>query len=196
MSQNQEATHKLIVAWVGNQARVLDLGCGDGQLLEVLARNQKVSGYGVEIDELMVAKCVARGVSVIQADIERGLDFFASDSFDVAILKQTLPEMINPAAALHEMLRVAQRAVVSFDNAGHWCQRLTYLRGRVPKFDARSQARQQRLITLEDFETMCLRQGLEICRRHCLASSRQVLFLPELTTEIAVYELKRSAAKA
>ncbi|MDO8296269.1 MAG: methionine biosynthesis protein MetW [Caulobacter sp.] len=115
-------------------ARVLDVGCGGGELLELLAREKQVDGRGVEISPQGVSACLARGLAVMQGDADRDLDQFPTGAFDYAVLSQTLQATRNPRQVLGELLRIADRAVVSFPNFGHWRVRWSLLRrGRMPE---------------------------------------------------------------
>ncbi len=115
-------------------ARVLDVGCGGGELLELLAREKQADGRGVEISAQGVSACLARGLAVMQGDADRDLDQFPTGAFDYAILSQTLQATRNPRQVLGELLRIADRAVVSFPNFGHWRVRWSLLtRGRMPE---------------------------------------------------------------
>jgi len=128
---------RLIAELVPRGARVLDLGCGDGELLERLRDERGASVRGVEIDLERVGRCIARGLSVIQADLDEGLPAFADGSFDVVVLSQTMQVVRRPRLVLSEMLRVAERGVVSFPNFAHWKNRVHLaLRGRMPVSEA------------------------------------------------------------
>ncbi|MBO9708234.1 MAG: methionine biosynthesis protein MetW [Caulobacter sp.] len=118
-------------------SRVLDVGCGEGALLELLTREKGVDGRGLEIGAAGVAACMARGLSVVQGDADQDLDHFPDRSFDYAILSQTLQATRNPRHVLDELLRIADHAVVSFPNFGHWRVRWSLLsRGRMPETKA------------------------------------------------------------
>lgn len=115
-------------------AKVLDVGCGGGELLELLTREKQVDGRGVEISHQGVSACLARGLAVMQGDADRDLDQFPTGAFDYAILSQTLQATRNPRTVLSELMRIADRAVVSFPNFGHWRVRWSLLRdGRMPE---------------------------------------------------------------
>jgi len=115
-------------------ARVLDVGCGGGELLELLTREKQVDGRGVEISHQGVSACLARGLAVMQGDADRDLDQFPTGAFDYAILSQTLQATRNPRQVLSELMRIADRAVVSFPNFGHWRVRWSLVqRGRMPE---------------------------------------------------------------
>lgn len=124
---------ELIAGLVTPGSRVLDVGCGDGALLSLLERRRKVDGRGVEISQAGVNECVSRGLSVIQGDADRDLVYYPDDAFDFVILSQTIQATRNPKTVLTELLRIGERAIVSFPNFGHWSIRLSLgLHGRMP----------------------------------------------------------------
>ncbi|TKT75282.1 methionine biosynthesis protein MetW [Aquamicrobium sp. LC103] len=115
------------------RSRVLDVGSGDGELLELLQTDKQVDGRGLELSQRGVNECVARGLSVIQGDADRDLGFYPDKGFDYVILSQTLQATRNPKTVLDELLRIGDRAIVSFPNFGHWRVRLSLLfKGRMP----------------------------------------------------------------
>ena len=113
-------------------SRVLDLGCGDGAMLEHLIRERSCTGYGVEINDANVQACVARGVNVIQLNLDEGLAMFGDASFDVVLQIDTLQHLHNAEVMLRETARVGRTGIVAFPNFGHWPNRLAVLRGRMP----------------------------------------------------------------
>jgi methionine biosynthesis protein MetW len=123
----------IIVSVIPRSASVLDLGCGEGLLLDRLAREKQVRGQGVELDADAVFACVDRGVPVFQADIDAGLKGFPDESFDYVVLEETLPTVRRPLDVLREMLRVGRRGIVSFPNFAFWRVRMDLaVRGRMP----------------------------------------------------------------
>lgn len=124
---------ELIAGLVTPGSRVLDVGCGDGALLSLLEARRQVDGRGVELSQAGVNECVARGLSVIQGDADRDLIHYPDAAFDFVILSQTIQATRNPKTVLTELLRIGERAIVSFPNFGHWSIRLSLgLRGRMP----------------------------------------------------------------
>jgi methionine biosynthesis protein MetW len=177
-------------------AKVLDLGCGEGELLEWLAENKGVDARGVEISGAKVQRAIARGVSVYQGDIDHGLADYPDQAFDYVILSQTLQETRHPLRVLREMLRVGRRAIVAFPNFGHWRVRLSMLTtGRAPKtrlfpydwYDSPN----IHFLTVDDFEQLARQEGLAIERRFFLTGHRTVDRLPNLRAEVAVFLVRR-----
>ncbi len=124
--------HKIILDWISQGASILDLGCGDGELLELLINEKQVRAQGIELNEKAIYHCVAKGLSVFQQDIDTGLSEYGDNSFDYVILNQTLQQVKKPDFALKEALRVGKRVIVSFPNFVHITARLQILKGKVP----------------------------------------------------------------
>lgn len=189
----------VISDWIPQGARILDLGCGDGGLLAHLAAQRGVRGYGLEIDPANIAACVARGINVIQADLDNGLSDFADGAFDVVVMAQALQALQRPDRVLAEMLRVGRTAIVTFPNFGHWRVRTALLAGRMPVtpslperwFDTPN----IHLCTVGDFEDLCENRGWQVSRRALLDRRHRdglaIRLLPELFCEQALYELRR-----
>ena len=149
-----------ILKLVRPNARVLDIGCEDGELLELLTREKSIDGQGLEISPQGVAACLARGLAVVQGDGDRDLDHFPARAFDYAILSKTLQQMREPRHVLSELLRIADQAVVSVPNFGHWKVRWALLsRGRMPETGALPEPWYStpniHLCTLRDFVSLC-----------------------------------------
>jgi len=183
---------------------VLDLGCGTGDLLAWLAANKAVTGYGLEIDHDNISRCIARGVNVIEQDIDEDLSAFETASFDVVVMTETLQAIRRPDRVLEAMLRIAPEGIVTFPNFGHWrirAQLATH--GRMP---VNSQLPHSwydtpniHLCTFRDFEALCEARGITITRRHVVdqhyRSAPLLDALPNLFGTIAIYGLRRERAR-
>lgn len=133
VNTNSRVDFDVIASLVKPGARVLDVGCGDGELLELLQTSKNVDGRGMELSQKGVNECVARGLSVIQGDADHDLVYYPDSGFDYVILSQTLQATRNPKRVLTDLLRIGERAIVSFPNFGHWRVRSSLLfKGRMP----------------------------------------------------------------
>ena len=193
---SDKATLHSIAALVPPGSRVLDLGCGDGALLDHLKRERGCSGYGVEIDDANVLGCVANGVNVIQTDLEHGLSEFESGSFDYVVLSQTLQAMKNSESIIGDMLRVGREGIVTFPNFGYWRNRLQVLAGHMPVSDNLPyqwhNTPNVHLCTIRDFEDFCATHSVKILERKVLTSAKSVEVLPNLLGALAVYRFQRA----
>lgn len=168
---------KAILALVQPGARVLDIGCGEGALLELLTREKQVDGRGLEISPANVSLCLARGLAVVQGDADHDLDDFPTRAFDYAVLSQTLQTVRQPRHVLAELLRIADHAIVSFPNFGHWRVRWSLLtQGRMPTTGALPTAWWEteniHLCTLRDFTQLCADLDLRIEACAALAADK------------------------
>ncbi len=193
MSTAIRADQAAIADWIRPGASVLDLGCGDGSLLSYLQERRGVRGYGVENQPDKVIACVARGVNVIQYDLEAGLAGFDSRSFDHVILSQTLQAVNNTAGVLAEMLRVGREGIVSFPNFGYWRNRAQVLVGRMPVSrdlpHSWHNTPNVHLCTLHDFEALCAEQGAQVLERRVMTAGSQINVLPNLLGSVALYRV-------
>lgn len=189
--------YAIIGELVAPRTKVLDLGCGEGELLAWLAQHKQVQARGVEISGTKVQRAIARGVSVYQGDIDQGLADYPDRTFDYVILSQTLQETRHPLQVLREMLRVGDHAIVAFPNFGHWTVRLSHLwSGRAPKtklfpyewYDSPN----IHFLTVHDFQMLADREHWRVERKIFLSGKRTVTFLPNLLAQTAVFEVGRS----
>ena len=186
---------ELIAGLVPTGARVLDLGCGDGELLALLRATRGCSGYGIEIADANVLACVERGVSVIQLDLEQGLALFEDRSFDVVLQLDTLQNLRNTQHMLRETARVGRIGIVSFPNFAHWPNRLRVLAGRMPVtrvlpyewYDTPN----LRIGTFADFEILAKKEGLRLIDAFGIQDGRPVRRWPNLLGSVAVFKFER-----
>lgn len=188
--------YAIISELIEPDTKVLDLGCGDGELLAWLAENKRVEGRGIEISSARVQRAITRGVAVYQGDIDQGLADYPNQVFDYIILSQTLQETRQPLKVLSDILRVGRRAIVAFPNFGHWRVRLAHLSsGRAPKTALFPhqwyESPNIHFLTVLDFEELVRRENWTIERRIYLAGKREVTALPNLLAEVAVFLIRK-----
>jgi len=185
---------EVISGWIAPKARVLDLGCGDGRLLQHLWQSKQAPGYGVEIDDAHVLECIRNDVNVLQMDLEDGLSAFRDGSFDCVILSETLQAIHRQEPLLKDMLRVGREAIVSFPNFGYWKARIQItFAGHMPVskelpyqwYDTPNVHH----CTLIDFEALCAKLGIRILERVVLRDGSPVAVLPNLLGSLAVYRI-------
>ncbi len=186
--------HRIIADMIGEASTVLDLGCGEGDLLAWLARHKRIEARGVEIAPEKVRRCVELGLSVYQGDINQGLADYPDACFDYVILSQTLQVVRHPLELMREMRRVGRRIVVAFPNFGHWSVRLSLLcTGKAPRtghlpyqwYDSPN----IRVLTILDFEDLLGQEGLRAEQTCFLRRGRRVASQPNLLADSAIYLL-------
>jgi methionine biosynthesis protein MetW len=187
----------IIAGWVGFGSKVLDLGCGDGELLTYLRGSLEAKGYGVEKDDVNWLAAMQNGNNVIQMDLEDGLSGFEDQSFDTVILSQTLQAMHNTEEIVQEMLRVGREIIVTFPNFGYWRNRIQIASGGhmpVSKdlpyqwFDTPN----VHLCTINDFDQFCRNHKISVIERKVITDGNEVSFMPNLLGNLAMYRLKAS----
>lgn len=188
--------YALISELVPEGARVLDLGCGDGALLQWLKENKRVEGRGIELKPELAQRAAARGVPVYHGDLESSLGEYPDGAFDYVILSQTLQELRRPLEVIEQMLRIGRHAIVAFPNFGHWRVRLSHLcSGRAPRTrlfpHAWHSSPNIHFLTVLDFEETARQQRWRIEKRLFLSGNSQLRFAPNWRAEIAVYLLAR-----
>ena len=191
------ALHQTIAQMVPQGARVLDLGCGDGALMAHLQATRGCTGYGVEIDDANVHACVARGVNVVQLNLDQGLAMFQDQSFDVVLQIDTLQHLRNAQVMLRETVRVGKQGIVAFPNFAHWPNRLQVLMGHMPVtktlpyqwYDTPN----IRVATFADFEQLAGKNKLRITDAFGMQNGQAVRWQPNLRASTAVFAFERAA---
>ena len=193
---SETSTMQAIARLVPQGARVLDLGCGDGALLDLLQRTRGCTGYGVEYADANVLACVRRGVNVLQLNLDDGLAIFEDNSFDVVLQIDTLQHLRNAETMLRETARIGRAGIVAFPNFAHWPNRLSVLRGRMPVtrrlpyqwYDTPN----IRVGTYKDFEVLAGKNRLRILDAFGLQDGREVRFLPNARAGTAVFHFEHA----
>jgi methionine biosynthesis protein MetW len=185
----------LIAGWMKPGESVLDLGCGEGELLRLLAA-RGLRGWGIERDPGLVLAAVENGINVVQSDLEEGLAGFEDDAFDHVVLSRTLQTMRHTQQILAEMLRVGREAVVSFPNFAYWKNRLAVLEGRMPVSEDLPyqwyDTPNLRFFTMLDFEGLCDGMGIVIRDRQVLDEQGALVAAePNFLGSLAVYRIGR-----
>ena len=187
-----------IAQLVPEGAHVLDLGCGDGALLQHLITTRRCTGYGIEIDDDNVLACVRRGVNVLQLNLHEGLKAFRDQSFDAVLQIDTLQHLRNAEVMLRETARVGRVGIVAFPNFAHWPNRLSIARGRMPVtrrlpyqwYDTPN----IRVGTFKDFEVLAHKNALRILDSFGLQDGQPVRWLPNLRAGTAVFHFEGGGA--
>ena len=160
---------KIINHWVPENSKVIDFGCGDGSLLKELIETKNILGYGVEINDIKIEKCIEKGVPVIKQDIDRGMNEFKSSNFDLSIMARSIQCLKNPNLALNRMLELSKRCVVTLPNLGFWKCRLDLASGKMPVTpnlpSSWYETKNLHLCTIKDFEKLCESEGFSINER-------------------------------
>ena len=188
--------HEVIAGWVSSGASVLDLGCGDGELLSRLIEQKQVRAQGIEISDLAIHRCVAQGLSVFQEDIDTGLAEYADGSFDYVILNQTFQQVKKPDFVLKEALRVGKRAIVGFPNFVYYRARFQlFFRGKVPVtaslpyewYDTPN----LHFLGIADFIEYCKKRDIRVEKAVFIRKNKKIRLLPNLFAEIGLFLLSK-----
>jgi methionine biosynthesis protein MetW len=184
---------RIIVDWTPEGSTVLDLGCGDGDLLSLLVAEKKVRAQGIEIDPKALRNCVAKGLNVFQEDIDGGLSVFPDKSFDLVILDESLQEVKKPDFVLKEAMRVGRKAVVTFPNFAHYSVRFQILFGKVPVTPSLPfewyDTPNLHFLSIADFNEYCRKRGFRVENSAFTANGRRVNILPNLFAQVGIFEI-------
>lgn len=185
-----------IAKWIKPGSQVLDVGCGDGTLLNYLKESKSAHVYGVELADDKVLACAQKGLNIVQQNLEGGLALFEDSSFDTVILSQTLQTIHQTARILSEIARVGNECIVSFPNFGHWSHRASVALGRMPVSKSLPyqwyDTPNVRVLTIADFEALAPAVGLQLLDRVVLHDGQAVQFLPNLRGSLAIYRARRA----
>ena len=194
-------SNQIITNLIKEGSSVLDLGCGNGSLLELLISKKKVRGMGVEIDSKNIQSCLEKGIDVIEQNIDKGLKNFRDDSYDSVLLSETIQVLKSPEMVLLEISRIGKSAIVTFPNFAHWKSRFNLLiKGKMPKTrslpDEWFNTKNIHLCTIKDFEELCDRLNISIDKRVVINNQREVRLinhiLPNFFGELVVYQISRN----
>jgi methionine biosynthesis protein MetW len=188
-----------IAHWVKPGAHVLDVGCGDGVMMEYLQSDKQCSGYGLELADDKVLASTQRGVRVIQQDMEKGLHIFGDNSFDTVLCLSSLQMMKHVEDLLRDIVRVGHEAIVSFPNFAYWPHRVALLKGRMPVSESLPyewyDTPNVRCATIKDFRDLAGEVGLDVLECIALQEGRMVSFLPNLRGDLAVFRLRKKGTQ-
>lgn len=192
-----EIEQGLISSWIKSGASVLDLGCGDGELLTYLIEQKQIRAQGIELSEQAIHRCVASGLSVFQEDIDTGLMEYGDKSFDYVILNQTFQQVKKPDFALQEALRVGKQVIVGFPNFCYITDRFQiFFRGRVPVTDSLPyewyETPNLHFLSIADFKQYCQKRNVQILNSAFVAKNKKIKYLPNLFAEIGLFLLSKS----
>lgn len=194
---NERLDHRIICGLIEEGTRVLDLGCGDGDLMSLLVREKDAAVQGIELDGEAVQRCVEKGLTVFQGDIETGLVDYPDHAFDDVILNQSMQEVKKVDVVIGESLRVARRVIVGFPNFAHIVSRSTmFFLGKTPVTPSLPyywyETPNVRFLSIRDFDDFCRNKGLRVLKTVYLGDHKVVTCCPNLRARNAIYVLTRS----
>ncbi|MBE9539179.1 MAG: methionine biosynthesis protein MetW [Proteobacteria bacterium] len=189
-----------IQRWINPGSRVLDLGCGNGEFLQMLQEKHQVDGLGLEIDPDDITKAISRGLNIVEQNLDKGLANFPDQSFDTVVMAHALQAVHYPDRVLDEMLRIGRQCVVTFPNFGHWRCRLSLgAHGRMPVSKSMPfswyDTPNIHFCTVQDFEQLCHDKGIKILEREMVGNTKRKPLLasswPNLFATTAIYHITR-----
>ena len=193
IDQNSRYDFPIIENWTHQNSKVLDLGCGDGSLLNYLKEKKGIKGFGIEKNKDNWLLSLKNNIDVIQMDLEIGLAGFETNSFDLVILSRTIQSMKNIEEIIHEMMRVGKEVVITFPNFGYWKNRLQILQGNMPVSEELPykwfETPNIHLCTIQDFDNLCRENKIKVEQRLILTDKQSVNFYPNFFGALALYKL-------
>ncbi len=188
--------HEVILDLIKPQSTVLDLGCGNGDLLYLLIKEKNARAQGIEIDEQEIYKCVAKGLNVFHGDVDSGLTEFNDKSFDYVVLNQSLQQILHVDKVLIDALRVGKKVVVGFPNFAHYKSRLQmFFQGRTPVTGALPyqwyETPNLHFLSISDFKKYCRLKDINIERSVCIGQTRRIPFLPNLFAQTGIFLISK-----
>ena len=191
--QNSRYDFPIIENWTHQNSKVLDLGCGDGSLLNYLREKKDIKGFGIEKNKDNWLLSLKNNIDVIQMDLEAGLAGFETNSFDLVILSRTIQSMNHIEEIIHEMMRVGKEVIITFPNFGYWKNRFQIMQGNMPVSDELPykwfETPNIHLCTIQDFDNLCRENKIKVEQRLILTDKKSVNFCPNLFGALALYKL-------
>jgi len=188
--------HEVILSVIKPQSSVLDLGCGNGDLLYLLIKEKNAHVQGIEIDEQAIYKCVAKGLNVFHGDVDSGLAEFKDKSFDYVVLNQSLQQILHVDKVLIDALRVGKKVIVGFPNFAHYKSRLQmFFQGKSPVTGALPyqwyETPNLHFLSISDFKNYCHLKDINIERSVCIGQTRKIPFLPNLFAQTGIFLISK-----
>jgi len=191
--QNSRYDFPIIENWTHQNSKVLDLGCGDGTLLNYLKEKKDIKGFGIEKNKDNWLLSLKNNIDVIQMDLEAGLAGFETNSFDLVILSKTIQSMNHIEEIIHEMMRVGKEVIITFPNFGYWKNRFQIMQGNMPVSDELPykwfETPNIHLCTIQDFDNLCRENKIKVEKRLILTDKKSVNFYPNFFGALALYKL-------
>ena len=191
--QNSRYDFPIIENWTHQNSKVLDLGCGDGSLLNYLKEKKDIKGFGIEKNKDNWLLSLKNNIDVIQMDLEAGLAGFETNSFDLVILSRTIQSMNHIEEIIYEMMRVGKEVIITFPNFGYWKNRFQIMQGNMPVSDELPykwfETPNIHLCTIQDFDNLCRENKIKVEQRLILTDKKSVNFCPNFFGALALYKL-------